>query len=298
MNTATIVRTDCSHDSDGTTRRAAGMEMISITLYGVLYRFPAHYSSTVVRLPLVLVGMDSCNPNPYFLRRRATDSRPYLRREREVAPGYRSVSPSYAVPPPFFPDDSVSYASNYVSPYHSDPVRADGRRGFYCSPFPDRFFLLSVSLVAQDVLPSAYQSSYSNDEFYPPYSIPHSSRARYQECYLLLPLNRRPANHLYIVDPSIMPDYYAPSDEYFLHPPYPDPVPMNPSPPEHLEPVATEEKKKPRSKAKDSSKKPDKHNFKTKLCTGFQSGYCKYGSLCKFAHGEAELRPLNRKAAK
>ena len=115
---------------------------------------------------------------------------------------------------------------------------------------------------------------------------------------MLLPLNRRPANHLYIVDPSIMPDYYAPSDEYFLHPPYPDPVPMNPSPPEHLEPVATEEKKKPRSKAKDSSKKPDKHNFKTKLCTGFQSGYCKYGSLCKFAHGEAELRPLNRKAAK
>ncbi|KAM6958768.1 mRNA decay activator protein ZFP36 [Aplochiton taeniatus] len=35
--------------------------------------------------------------------------------------------------------------------------------------------------------------------------------------------------------------------------------------------------------------------YKTELCRGFQErGICKYGAKCQFAHGEAELRGLNR----
>ncbi|XP_029923632.1 mRNA decay activator protein ZFP36 isoform X1 [Myripristis murdjan] len=37
------------------------------------------------------------------------------------------------------------------------------------------------------------------------------------------------------------------------------------------------------------------NRYKTELCRGFQeSGSCKYGSKCQFAHGEAELRGLYR----
>lgn len=37
------------------------------------------------------------------------------------------------------------------------------------------------------------------------------------------------------------------------------------------------------------------NRYKTELCRGFQeSGTCKYGSKCQFAHGEAELRGLYR----
>merc|ERR1712187_935141 len=33
--------------------------------------------------------------------------------------------------------------------------------------------------------------------------------------------------------------------------------------------------------------------YKTELCTSFQiSGYCPYGTRCKFAHGSSELRPV------
>lgn len=37
------------------------------------------------------------------------------------------------------------------------------------------------------------------------------------------------------------------------------------------------------------------NRYKTELCRGFQeTGSCKYGSKCQFAHGEAELRGLHR----
>ncbi|XP_035478586.2 mRNA decay activator protein ZFP36 [Scophthalmus maximus] len=37
------------------------------------------------------------------------------------------------------------------------------------------------------------------------------------------------------------------------------------------------------------------NRYKTELCRGFQeTGSCKYGSKCQFAHGEPELRGLNR----
>ncbi|CAF93268.1 unnamed protein product, partial [Tetraodon nigroviridis] len=37
------------------------------------------------------------------------------------------------------------------------------------------------------------------------------------------------------------------------------------------------------------------NRYKTELCRGFQeTGTCKYGSKCQFAHGEAELRGLYR----
>ncbi|ELT95833.1 hypothetical protein CAPTEDRAFT_50343, partial [Capitella teleta] len=35
--------------------------------------------------------------------------------------------------------------------------------------------------------------------------------------------------------------------------------------------------------------------YKTELCRPFEeNGFCKYGDKCQFAHGEAELRNLNR----
>lgn len=34
----------------------------------------------------------------------------------------------------------------------------------------------------------------------------------------------------------------------------------------------------------------EKQKYKTRLCVNFQNGYCKYGSMCRFAHGEKELR--------
>lgn len=40
---------------------------------------------------------------------------------------------------------------------------------------------------------------------------------------------------------------------------------------------------------------PSSNRYKTELCRGFQeTGCCKYGSKCQFAHGEAELRGLYR----
>lgn len=35
----------------------------------------------------------------------------------------------------------------------------------------------------------------------------------------------------------------------------------------------------------------DESNFKTEICKNFQFlGNCKYGSICRFAHGRQELR--------
>lgn len=37
--------------------------------------------------------------------------------------------------------------------------------------------------------------------------------------------------------------------------------------------------------------------FKTKLCSHWQRGFCLYGSMCQFAHGEQELRQIQKHRA-
>lgn len=44
------------------------------------------------------------------------------------------------------------------------------------------------------------------------------------------------------------------------------------------------------SKHNRSNFRSKEQNYKTQLCVNYQNGYCKYGSMCKFAHGEQELR--------